>query len=80
MRLAFVLRLGDDTRPAEGAFEGWIEEVDTCTEMRFRTAEELLTFLGRRFDLVMNSGRRARVADPKLASAARKNLRKEENT
>jgi hypothetical protein len=51
MRLAFVLRLGNDSRPADGFFEGWIEEVDSYTELRFRSTEELLKFLGDRFDL-----------------------------
>jgi hypothetical protein len=51
MRLAFVIRLGNDSRPATGHFEGWVEEVDSCVERRFRTTEELLAFLGRRFDL-----------------------------
>ena len=50
MRLAFVLRLGNDTRPADGFFEGWVEEVDSCTELRFRSTDELLKFLGQRFD------------------------------
>jgi hypothetical protein len=49
MRGAFVLQLGPETRPAEGRFEGWVEEVDSCAELRFRTAEELLQFLGQRF-------------------------------
>ena len=53
MRLAFVVRLGNDTRPADGLFEGWVEEVDSCTERRFRSTEELLKFLGQRFDLAM---------------------------
>jgi hypothetical protein len=53
MRGAFVVRLGPETRPAEGRFEGWVEEVDSCTELRFRSSEELLKFLGQRFDLVM---------------------------
>ena len=51
MRFAFVLRLGNDSRPADGFFEGWIEEVDSYTELRFRSTEELLKFLGDRFDL-----------------------------
>jgi hypothetical protein len=57
MRLAFVLRLGNQTRPASGFFEGWVEEVDTCTETRFRSTEELLQFLGQRFDLTMGKNR-----------------------
>ncbi len=55
MRLAFVVRLGNDSRPAEGFFEGWVEEVDSCAERRFRSTEELLKFLGQRFDLAMAS-------------------------
>lgn len=46
MRSAFVLRLGPDTQPARQHYEGWIEEVDTARELRFRTTEELLSFLG----------------------------------
>ena len=57
MRLAFVLRLGNQTQPASGFFEGWVEEVDTCTETRFRSTEELLQFLGQRFDLTMDKNR-----------------------
>jgi hypothetical protein len=53
MRGAFVVQLGPETRPAEGRFEGWVEEVDSCTELRFRTAEELLQFLGQRFTATM---------------------------
>jgi len=53
MRGAFVVQLGTETRPAEGRFEGWVEEVDSCTELRFRTAEELLQFLGQRFAATM---------------------------
>jgi hypothetical protein len=53
MRLAFVIRLGNATRPVNGFFEGWVEEVDSCTELRFRSTDELLKFLGQRFDLTM---------------------------
>lgn len=55
MRLAFVIRLGSDSRPVEGLFEGWVEEVDSCIERRFRSTEELLAFLGQRFDLATTS-------------------------
>ncbi|HKE07137.1 MAG TPA: hypothetical protein VKB48_04860 [Candidatus Acidoferrum sp.] len=57
MRLAFVIRLGNDTRPAEGTFEGWVEEVDSGTELRFRSTDELLRFLGERFRLATASRR-----------------------
>jgi len=66
MRLAFVIRLGNDTRPAERRFEGWVQEVDTCCEVRFRSTEELLKFLGERFDqlTVSNDEVRPGEADP----------------
>lgn len=55
MRLAFVVQLGNETSPATGSFEGWVAEVDSCTELRFRSAEELLNFLGQRFELAMGT-------------------------
>ena len=63
MRLAFVVRLGNDTRPAEGSFEGWVEEVDSSIEIRFRSAEDLLRFLGQRFDLAMASSHKDRASN-----------------
>jgi len=50
MKLAFVIRLGTNSRPSENSFEGWVEEVDSCTERRFNSTEELLSFLGQCFD------------------------------
>jgi hypothetical protein len=50
MKLAFVIRLGIESRPLEGFFEGWVEEVDSCTERRFHSTAELLSFLGQCFD------------------------------
>jgi hypothetical protein len=47
MRQAFVLQLGPETDPARGHFAGFIEEVDTGRELRFRSTEELLEFLTR---------------------------------
>lgn len=77
MRFAFVIRLGSDTRPAEGLFEGWIEEVDSCTGRRFRSTEELLKFLGQRFDLAMASaGRPEGNSSNEPSSARQKNHRK----
>jgi hypothetical protein len=52
MKLAFVVRLGTDSRPSEGKFEGWVEEVDTCIERRFHSTPELLAFLGECFDKI----------------------------
>jgi hypothetical protein len=33
--------------------EGWVEEVDTGNELRFRSKDELLKFLGERFESVL---------------------------
>jgi len=55
MRGAFVVQLGPETKPAEGRFEGWVQEVDSSTELRFRSTEELLNFLGQRFELARAS-------------------------
>ncbi len=51
MRGAFLIRLGRDTEPAEGRFEGRVEEVDSGEELRFRSSKELLGFVGQRFEL-----------------------------
>jgi hypothetical protein len=76
MRLAFVLRLGNDSRPAKGLFEGWVEEVDTCTEIRFRSTEELLKFLGERFDLAVGSTGKSPMGDSSPARVKKEPCRK----
>jgi hypothetical protein len=53
MRCAFVVRLGSETIPSEGRFEGSVEEVDTGNELRFRSTDELFKFLGERFEAVL---------------------------
>ena len=55
MKLAFVIRIGTESRPSEGFFEGWVEEIDSCTERRFHSTAELLSFLGQCFDKVASS-------------------------
>ena len=50
MRGAFIVQLGPETQPAEGRFEGWVQEVDLCCEQRFHSADELMKFLGERFE------------------------------
>lgn len=55
MRGAFIVQLGPHTRPDEGRFEGRVEEVDSSIELRFHSSEELLKFLGERFDCVKSS-------------------------
>jgi hypothetical protein len=74
LRLAFVIRLGSDTRPDEGLFEGRIEEVDSCTEVRFRSTSELLKFLGNRFNLATAPADKGRPHDCDQSLAGNKNL------
>ncbi len=47
MRRAFVLRIAPDFDVDLGKVEGWVEEVDTGRELKFRSAPELLTFLSK---------------------------------
>jgi hypothetical protein len=78
MRGAFVVQLGPETRPTEGRFEGWVEEVDSGVQLRFRSSQELLKFLGQRFELLTVSSKEA-VSDNASgqASVRRKSTRKE---
>jgi hypothetical protein len=50
MKRAFVLQLLAGTEAPERNFVGFIEEVDTGRELRFRSTEELLAFLARCFE------------------------------
>jgi hypothetical protein len=45
------MQLGPETETARRHFVGQIEEVDTGRETRFRSTEELLTFLTDCYDL-----------------------------
>jgi hypothetical protein len=45
MKRAFVLRLTTEARPAEGTFQGRVEEVDSGQNVKFGTIEEFLNFL-----------------------------------
>jgi len=63
MRGAFVVQLGPETRPTKGQFEGWVEEVDSSTQLRFRSGDELLKFLGARFELVLTSADKAQAGN-----------------
>jgi hypothetical protein len=78
MRGAFVVRLGPETRPADGRFEGWVEEVDSCTELRFRSSKELLKFLGQRFDLVVTLAEKAQVSNGGRQGPLRKKYSRKE--
>jgi len=50
MRGAFVVRLGRETSPSTGHFQGSIEEVDSGKELKFQSSAELLRFLGECFE------------------------------
>jgi hypothetical protein len=63
MRGAFIVQFGAETKPAEGIFEGWAQEVDTCTEFRFHSSVELLKFLGERFELTLRARKTDREGD-----------------
>ena len=52
-----MVRLGPKTKPSEGRFEGWVEEVDTGKELRFRSRDQLLKFIGERFQAVLETER-----------------------
>jgi hypothetical protein len=52
MRGAFVVQLVNGTQPNQGQFEGWVEEVDSGMQLRFRSTDELVTFLTRRMQAV----------------------------
>ena len=71
-----MLQLGPETIPTEGEFEGWVQEVDSCTELRFRTTEELLEFLGQRFEQALDSTGKSRTGDCEQAPIKKKRSRK----
>ncbi len=50
MRLAYILQIGTETEAARRHFVGFIEEVDTGRELRFKSTDELLAFLAECFD------------------------------
>jgi hypothetical protein len=73
MKLAFVIRLGIESRPSEGFFEGYVEEVDSCAERRFHSTAELLSFLGQCFD-------KAALANPEIGDGKKERApRKKKN-
>jgi len=76
MRRAFVVQLGPETKTSEGHFEGSVEEVDSGIELRFRSTEELLRFIGQRFDVAMASTAKARAQDPERTPTEKDNPHK----
>lgn len=75
MKLAFVVRLGTGSRPSEKSFEGWVEEVDSCTERRFHSTAELLSFLGQCFDQAVMGNPEMSESEKELPARKKKNLR-----
>ena len=55
MRGTFVVRLGAETEPEQTHFEGFVEEVDSGMELRFRSTDQLLQFLAKRFQAAFGS-------------------------
>ena len=45
MKRTFVIRLSPEANPAQGKFQGHVEQVDTGRELRFRSLEEFLAFV-----------------------------------
>ena len=76
MRGAFVVQLGSETKPAEGRFEGWAQEVDSSTELRFHSTGELLKFLGQRFESARASVDKAPAANKEEIPSRKKKPRK----
>jgi hypothetical protein len=76
MRAAFVVQLGPETKPGEGRFEGLVEEVDSGRELRFHSAEELMSFLGQRFDLAGPSADQTRPGNKMGQVPSKKNPHK----
>jgi hypothetical protein len=65
MRWAFVIQLASDSNPSQRHFAGRIEEVDSARELRFRSTDELLVFLG---DCFAKSGRPVNQDNPDTTS------------
>jgi hypothetical protein len=63
MRGAFVVRLGPQTDPTRGRFEGSVEEVDTGKRLKFGSTEELLGFLGQSFEETLRRERQLNQPD-----------------
>jgi len=76
MRGAFVVQLGPESDPAEKQFEGWVEEVDSCIELRFRSTEELLKFMGLRLELVRGSGGKPAACEVQAPAVEKKSAQK----
>ena len=45
MRRAFVLRISPECDVDAGKLEGWVEDVDSGRELKFKSVPELLSFI-----------------------------------
>ena len=45
-------------RPSDNHFEGWAEEVDSGKEVKFHSLNELVSFLGERFQMGLRTEQR----------------------
>jgi hypothetical protein len=61
----------------EGEFEGWVEEVDSSIELRFRSTGELLQFFGKRFNLAMAPTGQERVSEDEKVRRKKRTTRKD---
>ena len=79
MRGAFVVQLGPESQPSKGRFEGWVQEVDSCTERRFRSGGELLKFIGERFELMVAPAKKLKESncDEQVTPSKRSSAKKE---
>lgn len=47
MRRAFVLRISPECEVEAGKLEGWVEDVDSGRELKFKSVPELLSFVSK---------------------------------
>lgn len=47
MRRAFVLRISPECEVDVGKLEGWVEDVDSGRELKFKSVPELLSFVSK---------------------------------
>ena len=69
---------GRKTRVAEGRFEGWVQEVDFHCEQRFHSGEELLKFMGVRFEICRAAAEKARADKERAITLSKKKPCKDE--
>ena len=71
-----MVQLGPETNPKVGRFEGCVEEVDAGIELRFHSGEELLKFMGERFEIAAAATGRAQSGNSEKAPSVQESDRK----